>query len=494
MSNTICKDKKDVIHKYLGRLISQAEKSTRKKRYEVALEALSAYCNIQYQVNQVYTDKKAENLIVEIANESLQISDDYSPKSSTVLFYDGFGLDLRGWTASYVRALIKKGYELVYVTNKRCKDSIPHILGEMAGSSGKSIFIDMNSGQLKWINELNEVFKTYRPKAAFFYTIPNDVAAASVFNAYRGKVMRYQIDLTDHAFWIGVNAADYFLESRVPGASNAIFERGISKEKIINIDCCLYINRDVDNRPLPFDIGNEKYVFSGGSLYKTLGDKELLFYMVVENILKANSEIKFLYAGSGDDTEMKKLQDKFPERVFCIEERPDFYRLIENSIFMWNTYPMFGGLMMRFAANAGRVPLTLKHGKDHEGLLFDQDKLGIEFDTYEEIIKEANLLIRDVDYRKNKEKKLSHAVLSEEDFARNIRNIIENQTSEFQFNEVPHLNTDEFRKTYLERIEDPDSFVSVYVINRRTWTLIPRFLDLLVVRIKNKISRRDKKR
>lgn len=43
-----------------------------------------------------------------------------------------------------------------------------------------------------------------------FYTTPNDVAGALVFNRFKDLVTRIQIDLTDHAFWLGINSVDYF--------------------------------------------------------------------------------------------------------------------------------------------------------------------------------------------------------------------------------------------------------------------------------------------
>ena len=111
----------------------------------------------------------------------------------------------------------------------------------------------------------------------------------AVFDAYKGIVIRSQIDLTDHAYWIGIEAADYFQECRLPGASNALYERGVRDNQILDIDCCLYINRDKDEAPLPFDIENERYIFSGGSLYKTLGDiKEKLLYIIKKKKKKYN--------------------------------------------------------------------------------------------------------------------------------------------------------------------------------------------------------------
>ena len=179
------------------------------------------------------------------------------------------------------------------------------------------------------------------------------------------------------------------------------------------LDCCPYINRDVDPNTLPFDIGCEKYVFSGGVLYKTLGDQNLYFYKIIDYILKNHKDMRFIFAGGGDATEITKIVQKYPARMFHIQERSDFIRLMENSVFFLITYPMFVGLMMRYSAMVGKVPLTLRHNSDHEGILKNQEELGIiEFDTYNDIIAAADRLINDSAYRSRLEEALRQAVVT----------------------------------------------------------------------------------
>ena len=478
-------DKLNYITAHLSKLMENAKSYVNNGEYNLALSALSSYCSIQYVINQVYTDKDAENLVAEISSQVVKTPTQYKADRNTILFYDGFGLDLRGWAAAYVRALICNGYRLIYVTSSSQKNKIPHILMEIENTDSISCFVDMKKGQMKWIEDLNSVFVSFQPCAAFFYTTPNDVAGAAVFDAYKGKVDRFQVDLTDHAFWIGVNSADYFLECRIPGASNAIYERGVARDRLINIDCCLYVNRDIDDTPLPFDIENEKYIFSGGALYKTLGDDRLLFYKVIDEVLNVNTEIKYLYAGNGDSSELNKLSEKYNGRVFYITERKDFIRLIEHCEFMWNTYPMFGGLMMRYAANAGKIPLTLKHGNDQDGILKNQSELEIEFNTCEEVIDEANKLLKDQEYKKKKEKLLKNSVITEDVFASNLKMIIEEHHSEFVFDEISRINTEEFRMTYLERLEDPDRMLANSIISKSSLRLGAIFPKLLFVRMIN---------
>ena len=281
--------------------------------------------------------------------------------------------------------------------------------------------------------------------------------------------------MTDHAFWIGVYAVDYFLESREMGASLAIYKRNISRDKIIKIDSCPYINKDIYNEPLPFDIEKTKYIFTGGALYKTLGDKNLLYYKIIDILLHDFSDLNFLYAGSGDSSEIKKILKKYPGRAFFISERPDFFRIIENCIFYLNSYPMFGGLMMRYAALAGKIPLTLKHEHDADGILENQDQLGIQFKTVEGVLNEAEKLIVDVQYREKKGLIVKNSVITEEIFARNLKLIIENKRSEYTFGDIKEIDTLEFQKEYVARFKVDDYYKTIASkINKNLLFVLPK--------------------
>lgn len=483
-------DKLGFANRYLRKLIQIAEKTLKKKKYNCAMSALSAYCDIQYMINQNYSDKMAEDLLLHIAAEMVVVSEDYNGKKDTVLFYDGFGLDLRGWAASFAKALSNLGYDLVYVAPFHSKGRIPHIVREIESGKGKIEYIDIGNSYVEHVKALNAVFNKYKPGTAFFYTNPYDVPGAAVFDAYKGKVKRIQVDLTDHAFWIGVNAADYCLESRDMGISNAVYHRGFSNKDIILFDCCPYINRDIDPCALPFDIDHEKYIFSGGALYKTLGDPNLYFYKIIDYILQNHKDMKFLFAGSGDETEITKIIQKYPERMFHIRERSDFIRLIENSVFFLNTYPMFGGLMMRYSAMVGKVPLTLRHNSDHEGILKNQDELGIEFDTYNDLVAEADRLINNNVYRSRLEERLKQAVVTEEEFAGNLKTIIE-RDSESHFEKIEKIDTAVFQAEYVNRLQPQETVINA-IAKRRNHNLFRYFPAMFVKKTLRKAVRENR--
>ncbi len=80
---------------------------------------------------------------------------------------------------------------------------------------------------------------------------------------FEGIIDRYLIDLTDHAFWLGKSAADYFLGSRDMSASLQYFQRGIEKQNMIKLGVNLIINEYNDHTGLPFNPLITDYIFSG---------------------------------------------------------------------------------------------------------------------------------------------------------------------------------------------------------------------------------------
>ena len=437
------------VDKYIKKIKKIIQDYISNGKYESALTSAKVLGTLYYDYNQLYMDSDLEEALIKISNCILK-NNEFTVDKKCVLFYDGFGLDLRGWAASYVKAVSSLGYFVIYACPSAAKGKIPHITSELDKDNSQLIYIDSNSSNIDKAKKIDSIFKNYKPNAAFFYTIPSDVAAAIAFSN-NSSTTRFQIDLTDHAYWIGVNAFDYTIECREMGASLALYERGIDRQRILKLDCAPYINREKFDEPFPFDIYKNKYVFTGGALYKTLGDANLLYYKTISYILDSFSDIKFLYAGSGDDSEILKLVNKYPERVFYISERPDFFEIIKNSILYINSYPMFGGLMMRYAALAHKVPITLKHDHDADGILIDQDKLGIEFEDYQKYLDEIHKLLSDEKYRKQQEDKVQNAVINEHDFAENIKLLIEEQRTTYHFDKINKLDTSNFRIEYKNR-------------------------------------------
>lgn len=480
--------------KLINKLKNSMNKAIKNGKIEKAMASISFGCDMLYQFNQKYTDDEFENGVIEIAGKFMseygqKLADYYSEKN-VVLYYDSFGLDNRGVSKINLNALAKNNYKIVYVVPEIAKDRMPETKVLLKGADVVWAYISTQQTYCKWTNELLDIIFNYHPKCMFYYSSPNDVSGAVAFATMEGKVDRFLIDLTDHAFWLGIKSNDYFCGSRQVSASNLLYERGARKSQLIRLGGSVLVDNSVyDHSGLPFDEKKVKYIFSGGRLYKTLGDQENTYYRIIDYILKNHSDIYFLYAGEGDTSEMMKIVDAYPKRAFLIKERKDFYYLIENCILYINTYPMFGGMMMKYCAYAHKIPVTLRHGDDSNWLLYEQDKRKIEYDTYDELVKDVDRLLEDDQYRHEREQLLDGSVISEEQFIEDMRTSIENHTAKYQHSDY-RVDTSKFRREFYERYD----YKSVRNINIKMMnkSLFSDFPWMIPIGIKNKLERKIK--
>ena len=488
----MAKEKAIAVQRLIDKFASITEKSFQNKDYETALSAISCSAYTQYIYNQSYTDVFLEEKLKQIADE-LKLA--YQPQlsqieadSNTVLFYDGFGLDTRGVAGMYLRSLKNNGYHIVYVTRKASENSLPTLLEILEDADAVCEFVDLDGSYRQRVEGLIQVFMRHRPKAMLFYTFPEDVAGCVAFHLYAGIGKRYLIDLTDHAFWLGTRCNDYFCGSREMSASNQLFGRGIPKKKLIKLGVNLLVDPQRQPEPLPFDVENSRYIFSGGALYKTLGDEENTYYRIVDHILRNHKDVKFLYAGTGDKSQMQLLLEKYPQQAFLIPERKDFYYLIAHSVFYLNTYPMFGGMMMKYSAHAKKIPITLRHNADSDGLLLDQAAAKIEYDSYEALIEDVDCLLTDEAYLHSRESLLEGKTITQQRFDGNLRSTIETQSTDYD-HAYEHLDTTEFIAEYYRRFNIKD--VYNYICNKQHLSLLLRIPSVWIYAIK-KVLRKVK--
>lgn len=452
---------------YIDRILKETEQKLKKiisnKKYEDALAVISAIASILNSVNCYYTSPILEENL-EIVSKQLQLNtftskDDYQRDDNVLLFYDGFGLNSRGLIQIYLKALCKVK-KIVYVTYADCQNRIPDVLEILHNSGSEICYLERrNKLFTDRVNQLNGIVRQFRPGHVFFYSVPDDVVATPILYAYKGYFIRYQINLTDHAFWLGSCCLDKCIEFRDYGAKISKEYRNIDEDKIVIVPFYPMIHVDREFQGYPFKVEEgQKVVFSGGSLYKTLGGDNK-YYEIVNHILENHPDTLFWYAGSGDDREMRKVIDKYPDRAFLTNERSDLFQVLEHSRMYLSTYPMCGGLMFQYAAMAGCVPITLKSGNISDGFLINQDTINIEFNDIESLYLEVDKLLSDDNYRNQRSSLMRDSVISPNVFDEEIQKLVEGIRSEAYVTKYEHIDTSDFRKWYLEEKTKKDLYM-----------------------------------
>lgn len=465
------------VDKILNKLKNIAKTQTKKNKAEKALEAIAAFAEISYEWNQYYTDTEVENLCDRIGYSLRGSIHSYEPQKGTVLYYDTFGFDIRGLSLIYLKALADLDYKIVYVTRDTKKNSQSILHKVLQDKQVAWEYLCFEEKYITQIINLDEIVLRYRPEKIFMYSHPADIAGNIVFGRKQENVIRYKINLTDHAYWLGTHSLDFCIEFRDYGCTISEFHRYINKEKLVKLPYYPYVDREIKLEKLPFS-SNRRYVFSGGALYKTLGEGNK-YYRIVEHILNADKDIIFLYAGNGDDSQLRILIDKYPNRVYHTSERKDFFQIIEGAVFYLNTYPVVGALMTQYSALAGRIPITLRHNTASNGFLINQEKLHIEFDTIEECEDEIDKLLLDPSYLETRQNAIRNSVISEEEFCNSLFDILSSNKSKFDIALSSPVNN-EIQEEYRYRMKT--SAVMNAIAKKRHISLFTRYPLLFLKR------------
>lgn len=196
----------------------------------------------------------------------------------------------------------------------------------------------------------------------------------------------------------------------------------------------------------------------------------------MSQLLEIHEKLIFWYAGDRRSNELKALERKYQGRMVFTAERDDLYQVLQHVDVYLNTYPVSGGLMLQYAALAGRIPFTLLHDDEPFGMLLDND--GVYYRSRDEMISAINRYLIDDDYRIMLEENMSHAVITPENFISNLQKLLIENKTEYPL-EINQVDVKSFQQTYLERWEDKFSYRMI--VAQKDLVIYRRYLREIVL-------------
>lgn len=434
---------KDYILKTYDYSKRKAFSTFNKKQYNKSLNYIRITAQIAYNFNWVYNDDDLENLLIDISNNILEPTSHYkSAKDESVVFYDSFSLDNKGLTQQYVRALMNANVKLLYITesskaNKKSKD----IFKDLESYNKVEIFeVPQDIERTHQIELIYNKILFFKPGKLFMHLSPGAVSAVTAFYALPKEIIKYQINLTDHAFWLGNKCLDYSLEFRPRGCTLSKEKRGLLEKQLLLQPFYPIISQLVF-QGFPKECTDDKIViFSGGAYYKIFGENGE-FFNLVKRILLENQNVIFLFAGGGDRFPLDNFikTNGFENRFILLGHRSDINEVFKHCDIYMGTYPIGGGLMSQFAA-INEKPILNYMTNDGIGSVEEfvcQNKMiRISFTDKEKFFEEAKLLINDVNYRKELGKEIKTCLMTKEQFDKTLLQTIISNVNQKQYQDV----------------------------------------------------------
>lgn len=426
--------KKDVIrdYTYIKKLAIDAfeRKNNKKCLHYVQLCAQAAY-----QFNWIYADEELEKLLENISNILISPAPNYKPIENRFVFYDSFSTDNRALTQQYIRALNTVNCELLYITElskdrKQGKD----IFKELNSFNKVEIWeVPQNIEKEKQIKMICNKIISYAPEKLFIHVHPWSVNAIVAFYALPKEIVKYKINLTDHAFWLGSKCLDFSIEFRSRGCTLSREMRNIKEERLLLLPY-YPISNEMPFNGFPEECTPDKVIiFSGASVYKVYG-KNWEFFKLVKQLLDENPDTVFLFAGAGNMEPMKKFinSNKLEKRFLMIGNRTDIGEVFRHCDIYMGTFPNGGGLMSQLAAYYEK-PIIAYTTPELDGMVEQfvchNNFTSITYMDKKGFFEEAKRLVENENYRKQKGKELKACLITRQQFEMAFANTIKTNTS-----------------------------------------------------------------
>lgn len=438
---------KDYIYQLYRSFNCKAKKALDRGRYDVCLKYVEAACDVAYKFYIGFTNNQIEATLKQLArriqkHETL----DFGPRC---VFYDTFSQDAQGLTMQYVDAIIAAGWEMLYITEFGLDNPRSVRLKQTLQDYPKAKVMTV-SRKLKGMSKVQFVYDTimdYAPDKLFMHIHPSAVKVVTALYALPKEITKYQINLTDHTYWVGAGCVDYSFEFRDYGASLSVGKRGIQKDRILFLPYYPMM-KETEFAGFPNEVEGKVKICSGASFYKIIDENDT-FFKLNKAILDVNPNAVTLFAGGGDMVMLNSLIEKYglKGRFIPIGQRNDIFECYKHSDIYLSSYPLGGGLMSQFAAHAGLPILALANSKTSgkiEEMVCQKHWEDMTFDSMDALVAEASRLVNDTSYRQQRGQAMRNCVIDVEEFNHSFQKSVTTGLSQY-----PLAIDDEVKLHYL---------------------------------------------
>ena len=433
------------INRVARKYSKKAHRAFLHKQYDTCIEYLKAASHTRYNFYMGFRDEEYEKLLFSLSRVVRQVDRPVVSQPNECVFFDSFSIDSGGLVQQYLAAIIFAGYKVHYITERKGFLSHKSAIRTQLEEGGVKDIIEVPSklSGMARAQFIYDVIVNSGASKLFMQTNPSAVCPIVAFLALPSNIIRYKINLTDHAFWIGASCIDYSLEFRPRGCVLSEYARGVSHEKIFLLPFYPIVN-STPFGGFPKETDGKILILSGGAFYKVYDENDT-FFKLAQGILEHNQNAVILFAGEGDRQRMyEKLQTySIEKRFILIGQRKDIAEVFKHIDIYLDTFPLGGGLMCQLAAFFSKPILAYSElgSASVEEYVCQTHHTEIAKNSIESVIAESCRLVQDVDYRQKVGKQINSCVVDSEKF-----NGLFFKTMESSTNQVPYTEKEEWKE------------------------------------------------
>ena len=443
-------------------LMNRAHAHVERGQLNQAVNDVKAAAEWAYNFNLFYADADADELLKQMADTLIPRLHVSIGDVNRCVLIDSFCLDNRGLVLQYLRAMKKCEMRILYIctasTTSFGTDTLRELHEDIQAEA--LVLSEKSHDVLQQARLAAEAIAKFSPSRLFLHLSPWDGVALMACHAVEGP-QKYNINLTDHAFWLGASFIDYNLEFRPYGMTVSIEQRHLNQNQLLSMPIYTINPSSHQFRGLPKLSERSVKVFTGGAVYKMLG-KDDIFFRMMDVILDISPEVYIFVAGFGPNKQYdEKCQSmRNGDRVIQIGIRDDIDAVFDHIDIFLGTYPTAGDLMNQYAAKHGK-PIIAYHDIDDAESVVEESLNHFQnhfrsYTSIEDMTAYAARLIHDEVFRRSEGLVLQEGLMTEDRFAEAFQKTITSHLPQWQW-ESDRIDYDAFFERYLE-LENANGF------------------------------------
>lgn len=446
------------IEKIYDRIKRLAGKALQKEDLAGALREYDRAAVVASNLNRFFKDDEIEDKLQVLAERLITKSAGSPKQDNRYIFYDHIGSNYV-LALQYLRALMSWEAEIFYILEpSRHSTAQPDFIKDLQayGKARVLILPERTEDKLKDLNQVYRSIQEFGAAKALIHAPAEGAFCCVLWNAL-DDMQRFRIVPGDHHFYLGTRLSDYVIEFRDFGLALSHHYRAYKKEQLLCQPYYPVVNRQIPFEGFPPQVkADSTVIFSGGALYKILGDGGR-FLQLSKALLDYNEKVVLLYAGEGNTVRIKDFirKNKLENRFILLGQRRDIFSLIQNSDIYLGTYPFSGGLMTQLAVLCEKPLLLLSYFpaiRSADSLLAygKKAKESLSFYSMEAMLPYARKLIDDLEFRRNEGRKNRGRVISPQEFSDSLHSVLKGEVSVDNVPEMPEGLLKKAEDLYLE--------------------------------------------